>query len=72
MGWLISAIVSFIVVYNVIGGSVFAWYIHSNDSTYSAVKKSSAKILILFFRISLFWPIALVIELKRRRSENLV
>ncbi len=63
MEWIILA-----VVYLTIGVGVFVWNIRGNDTTNSDQKKRSAKILILFPELSLFWPVALFTEIKRRRE----
>ena len=56
------------VVYVAIGIGVFAWYIRGNKTINSDQKKRSGKILILFPELCLFWPIALISEIKRRKE----
>lgn len=63
MEWLILA-----VVYVVIGIGVFAWYIRGNEAISSGEKRRSAKMLVLFPELCLFWPVALFTEIKRRRE----
>jgi hypothetical protein len=63
MEWSILA-----VVYLVIGMAVFAWYIRGNETIRSDHKKRSAKMLILFPELCLFWPVALFSEIKRRKA----
>ena len=65
MEWLILT-----VVYLAIGVGVFAWHIRRNEMIDSDQKKRSAKILILFPELCLFWPFALFIEIKRRRAAS--
>jgi len=67
MEWLILA-----VVYLAIGVGVFAWHIRGNETIDSDQKKRSAKILILFPELCLFWPVALFTEIKRRRAVSQV
>ncbi len=63
MEWLILA-----VVYVSIGIGVFVWYICGNETIDSDQKKRSMKILVLLPELCLFWPVALLFELKRRRA----
>ena len=63
MEWLVLA-----VVYVAVGIGVFAWYIHGNEAINSDQKKRSAKMLILFPELCLFWPVALFTKIKRRRE----
>jgi len=63
MKWLILA-----VVYVSIGIGVFVWYIRGNETIDSDQKKRSMKILVLLPELCLFWPVALLLELKRRRA----
>jgi hypothetical protein len=67
MEWSILA-----VVYLVSGMAVFAWYIRGNETINSDHKKRSAKILILFPELCLFWPVALFSEIKRRKAVSQV
>jgi len=62
MEWIILA------VYFAIGIGVFAWYIHSNKKIDSDQKKRSARILIIFPGLCLFWPIVLFIKILLRRA----
>jgi len=65
MEWTILA-----VVYMAIGVGVFAWCIRGNDMIGSDQKKRSTTMLILFPQLCLFWPFALISEIKRRRAAN--
>jgi hypothetical protein len=67
MEWLILA-----VVYVAIGIAVFAWHIRGNKMINSHQKKRSAKMLILFPELCLFWPVALFSEIKRRKAVSQV
>jgi hypothetical protein len=55
-------------LYVAVGIGVFAWYIRSNEAMNSDQKSRSGKILILFPELCLFWPIALISEIKRRQK----
>jgi len=63
MEWQILA-----AVYIAIGVGVFAWYIRNNEALNSDQKIRSGKIMILFPELCLFWPIALVCEIKKRQT----
>ena len=63
MEWLILA-----ALYAAVGIGVFVWYIRGNEMTNSDQKKRSTKILVLLPELCLFWPVALLFELKRRRA----
>jgi hypothetical protein len=58
MAWFILA-----AVYLVIGLGVFAWGVRGRETT----RKRSAKTLALFPELCLFWPLALIVRIKRRK-----
>lgn len=62
----------FVAVYCAIGVGVFAWTIRSCEMMSSYQKKRSAKMFILFPELCLFWPVALLSEIKRRRAASQV
>jgi hypothetical protein len=65
MEWIVLA-----VAYLVIGVGVVAWSVHSNKMLDPDQKKRSAKVMILFPELCLFWPVALFLKIKRRRASG--
>jgi len=63
MGWVVVA-----VGYVVVGLGVCAWCVRGNATQDSDQKKRSARALVLFPELCLFWPIALVLEIRRKRT----
>ena len=58
------------VVYIVIGIAVFAWTVRGNQTLHADQKRRSARMLILFPELCLFWPVALLTEIKRRKAAS--
>ncbi len=67
MAWFILA-----AAYLVIGVGVFAWCVRGDETTDSDRKRRSARVLVLFPELCLFWPIALFMKIKRKRQANTV
>ena len=67
MEWIILA-----VVYLAIGAGVFVWYIRGNETIDSDQKKRSMRTLVLLPELFLFWPVALFMEIKRRKATGQV
>jgi hypothetical protein len=63
MAWLILA-----AAYLVIGVGVFAWGLRGDRTIDPDQKKRSATVLVLFPELCLFWPVALFMEIKRKRQ----
>jgi hypothetical protein len=61
-----------VVIYVAIGIGVFAWCIRGNDVIGPNQKKRSTSMLMLFPELCLFWPFALISEIKRRRAASQV
>jgi len=62
MAWLILG-----AVYVAIGIGVFAWCVRGDKMIDSDQKKRSARVLVLFPELCLFWPVALFMKVKRKK-----
>lgn len=65
MAWLILA-----AAYLAIGLGVFVWCIRGNTAIDPDQKNRSARTLVLFPELCLFWPLALFLQIKRNRNAN--
>ena len=62
MAWLILG-----AAYVAIGIGVFAWCVRGDEKVDSDRKRRSARVLVLFPELCLFWPVALFMEIKRKK-----
>ena len=62
MAWLILG-----AAYLAIGIGVFAWRLRGDKTTDSDQMKRSARVLVLFPELCLFWPLALFMKIKRKK-----
>jgi len=65
MAWLILA-----AAYLVIGVGVFAWQVRGDRTIDSDQKKRSSKVLLLFPELCLFWPVVILMKIKRKEQAN--
>lgn len=63
MGWVTLA-----VAYVVVGLGVYVWCVRGNATQDPDQKKRSAKVLVLFPELCLLWPVALLLEVRRKRT----
>lgn len=65
MAWLIPA-----AAYLVIGVGVFAWQARGDKTIDSDQKKHSERALLLFPELCLFWPVVVLMKIKRKKQAS--
>ena len=63
MGWIMAA-----VGYVVVGLGVWVWCVRGDENQDLDQRKRSANALVLFPELCLFWPVALMLEVRRKRT----
>jgi hypothetical protein len=67
MAWFILA-----AAYLAIGIGAFAWCGRGDKTTDSDQKKRSARVLVLFPELCLFWPVVVFMTIKRKKEANTI
>ena len=65
MAWLILA-----AAYLVIGVGVFAWHLRGDQTIDSDQKKRSERALLLFPELCLFWPLVVLMKIRRNKEAS--